>query len=415
MFTVRTMLPAASCVVGAGPAGALFAYLLARQGLPVTLLERQADFEREFRGEALHPGALEVFDQLGLADRVLALARSRTTTLAFHTPQGMVQVADLRRIGTRFPFVATVPQADLLALLVEESARFPSFRFVRQADVRELIEDEEGGQVRGVRYRLSDGTEVACTAELTVAADGRGSRLRRAAGLVARPVAGDIDLLWFRIPRIADQVGGGFLASGGYMIALERGDEWQIGFVIPKGSHPERREAGIAALRDAVARLAPSLAPSAASLVEWRQVRFLSVQADRLTRWYRPGLLCLGDAAHVMSPVGGVGATLAIQDAVAAAQCLARPLRTGRVTPANLRAVQRRRAVATWLVQSLQSFDQRYLIEPALRRTGPYRLPIWLRVLLATPLVRDVPTRFLALGGGRGQVDAPFRANASTT
>lgn len=397
--------PASTCIVGAGPAGALLAYLLARQGLPVTLLERQADFEREFRGEALHPGALEVFDQLGLAERVLALARSRTATLAFHTPQGMVDVADLRRIGTRFPFVAMVPQADLLALLVDEAARFPTFRFIRQADVRELI--EESGQVRGVRYRLADGSEVDLETELTVAADGRGSRMRRASGLVARPVASDVDLLWFRLPRLPGQVGGGFLGSGGYMIALERGDEWQCGFVIPKGSHAAWRNAGIGALRDAVARLAPSLTASAEALVDWRQLRFLSIQADRLPQWYRPGLLCLGDAAHVMSPVGGVGTTLAIQDAVAAAQCLAEPLRAGRVTTADLRAVQRRRFLATWLVQTIQSFDQRFLIEPALRRSGTYRLPLWLRLLLRTPLVRDVPTRFLTLGVGRVRIDPP--------
>lgn len=403
--TTRNAAPAATCIVGAGPAGALLAYLLARQGLPVTLLERQADFEREFRGEALHPGALEVFDQLGLAERVLALARSRTATLAFHTPQGKVDVADLRRIGTRFPFVAMVPQSELLRLLVDEAGRFPTFSFVSQADVRELI--EEAGQVRGVRYRTAEGSEVTLETELTVAADGRGSRMRRASGLVARPVAGNVDLLWFRLPRLAGQVGGGFLASGGYMIALERGEEWQCGFVIAKGSQAAWRDAGIAALRAAVAGLAPALASSVAALVDWRQLRFLSIQADRLPQWYRPGLLCLGDAAHVMSPVGGVGATLAIQDAVAAAQCLAGPLRAGRVKTTDLRTVQRQRALATWLVQTIQSFDQRFLIEPALRHGGPYRLPIWLRLLLATPIVRDVPTRFLALGGGRVRIDAP--------
>lgn len=395
--------PAATCVVGAGPAGAFLAYLLAREGLPVTLLERRPDFEREFRGEALHPGALEVFQHVGLSERVLALARSRTPTLAFHTPQGSVEVADLRRIGTRFPFVAMVPQADLLNLLVEEAARFPTFRFVRQADVRELIED--AGQVRGVRYRLADGSEVELESEMTVAADGRGSRMRRASGLIARPVTGDVDLLWFRLPRRPNQVGGGFLGAGAYMIALERGEEWQCGFVIKKGSHAAWRDAGVDAVREAVTRLAPPLESSADALTDWRQLHFLSIQADRLLRWYRPGLLCLGDAAHVMSPVGGVGATLAIQDAVVAAQCLTGPLRAGRVTVRDLRSVQRRRRPATWLVQTIQSLDQRWLIEPALRRSGPYHLPMWLRLLLAVPILRDVPVRFMALGGGRVRVE----------
>lgn len=388
------------CIVGAGPAGVLLAWLLARQGIDVTLLERHDDFDRDFRGDTLHPGALELLDRVGLAERVLAIPHSRMQKLVFHTQREAVTVADLSRLGTRFPFVALLPQARFLELLATDAGRFPGFRLLMGADARQLIWD--GQRVSGLRYVDAGRNTHEVRCPLVVATDGRWSRLRREAGLPAVAVAAQIDLLWFRLPRHEGQVGGGYFAPGGYMIVLERPAEWQIGFVIAKGTFNQRREAGIGALREQVCRLAPGLARSADQLANWDQVRLLSVHADRLRRWSCPGLLCLGDAAHVMSPVGGVGINYALLDAWAAADVLARPLLSGRVTPRDLRSVQRRRQWPTRIVQTLQALDQRLLIEAALRtRRSSYRLPFWFRWPLRWPVLRDLPARLFAFGLGK--------------
>lgn len=390
------------CIVGAGPAGVMLAWLLARQGIAVTLLERHGDFDRDFRGDTLHPGVLEILDQLGLAEKILALPHARMQTLAFHTPSGSLTIADLRRLNTRFPFVAMLPQSSFLDRMVTDAQQFKSFRLVLRADVRQLVQRD--GNVRGVQYVDSGGQMHQLSATLVVAADGRNSRMRRAAGLSASTSAPEIDVLWFRIPRREGQQGGGYLASGAYMIVLDRQDQWQVGFVIPKGQYPPIREAGLESFRATVARLAPALADSAEHLTDWGQVRLLSVQADRLRSWYRPGLLLLGDAAHVMSPVGGVGINYAIQDAVEAANLLTGPLRSGSVRSRDLRAVQRRRQWPTRVVQALQSFDQRYLIQAALDAREPYRLPLWFRLLFQLPVVRHLPSRLMAFGTRRVRV-----------
>lgn len=390
------------CIVGAGPAGVVLAWLLARRGVEVRLLERHDDFERDFRGDTLHPGVLEMLDDMGLADQILALPHERLQTLEFHAPAGSIVVADLRRLRTKYPFVALLPQSRFLETLVADARRFPSFHLEMNADVRELL--EEDGAIRGVRYVDRERGEVELRADLTVATDGRNSRLRRLAGLPAVSSSPAIDVLWFRLPRHDDRPAGGYLAAGGYLIALPRRHEWQIGYVIEKGRLAEVRAAGVDALRSAVAELAPPLAEAARSLVDWRQVKPLSVEADRLRRWYRPGLLCLGDAAHVMSPVGGVGVNYAIQDAAAAAERLAEPLLAGRVSTSDLRAVQRRRDWPTRIVQALQAFDQRRLIEPALAARAPYRLPLWLRLATSIPGLRRLPSYLFAFGVRRPRI-----------
>lgn len=392
----------ACCIVGAGPAGVTLAWLLASAGIAVTLLERHDNFDRDFRGDTLHPGLLEILDQMGLAGQVLALPHARMSTLSFHTAAGSLKIADLSRLKTRFPFVAMLSQARFLEFLVADARRFPAFQIVPGADVQELV--EENGVIRGVRFRDIGRQMHEVRADLVVATDGRASKLRRLAGVEAVRASPEIDVLWFRIPRLAGQEGGGYLGPGGYMIVLNREDQWQVGHVILKGRHQALREAGIDALRESVARLAPALAPSLA-LLEWRDIWLLSVQADRLRKWHRPGILFLGDAAHVMSPVGGVGINYAIQDAVEAANLLSRPLLYKTLTPRDLQAVQRRREWPTRLVQALQAFDQRFLIERALRSTGAYRLPLWLRTLMSLPVVKDLPSRVFAFGVRRVRVD----------
>ena len=392
---------ATCCIVGAGPAGVMLAWLLARAGIAVKLLERHDNFDRDFRGDTLHPGVLEILDQLGLADQVLALPHARMSTLSFHTASGSLQIADLRCLKTRFPFVAMLSQARFLEFLVNDARRFPTFQFVSAADVQELI--EENGVIRGVRFRDAEREMQEVWAELVVATDGRASKLRKLAGMEAIRASPEIDVLWFRIPRLTGQQSGGYLAPGGYMIVLDREDQWQVGYVILKGQYQSLREAGLDALRAAVARLGPAFAPSLGQL-EWSDVRLLSVQADRLKTWHRPGLLFLGDAAHVMSPVGGVGINYAIQDAVEAANLLTQPLRDGRLTPRDLQRVQRRREWPTRIVQAVQAFDQTHLIERALRATGTYRLPLGLRILMNLPILKNLPSRVFAFGVRRVRV-----------
>jgi len=381
----------------------MLSLLLARQGIDVTLLEMHRDLDRDFRGDTLHPGVLEILDQLGMAAEFLELPHARMQTLQFHSPDEKVTVADLSRLKSPFPFVTMVRQSQFLDFLVGKASQFPNFRLLTGTKVHALR--EESGTVRGVCARTLDGQEVEIEAPLTIATDGRYSTVRRLADMTIQPSAPGIDVLWFRIPRTADQHGGGFLGPGGYMIVLQRSDEWQVGYVIVKGSFPQKKAAGVEQLRAEFLRLAPGLADSVMHLTDWNQIKLLSVDSGCLKRWHRPGLLLIGDAAHVMSPVGGVGINIAIQDAVTAANLLTGPLQTGSVQERDLQRVQKRRRWPVRLVQTLQAFDQKHLIEPALKTSGPYRLPLWLRTILRLPGLRDIPSYLLAFGGRRVRID----------
>ena len=383
------------CVVGAGPAGALLALLLARRGVPVTLLEAHRDFDRDFRGDTVHPAILEILDEIGLAERALELPHRKIRRAS---PPGVDVEVRFDELNTRFPFIAMLPQERFLEFLTAEAARYPAFRLVMGANVRELV--EEGGIARGVRYQGADGWHEV-RAHLTVGADGRFSRMRRLSGL-PKPITTSqpIDVLWFRLPRVAGDPEGvqGRLGRGVGLIMLDRGDLWQVGYIMPKDGYQELRAAGLERLSRTVAEQAPFLADRTGQLDDWGDFSLLSVESDRLPRWHRPGLLLIGDAAHVMSPVGGNGINYAVQDAVAAFNILAEPLAAGRVTTRHLAAVQRRRELAVRVTQAIVNQIQRRVLAPALRASGPVATPALARVLLDIPFVRRLPLRWVAFG-----------------
>ena len=389
-------------VVGGGPGGAVLALLLARQGIDVTLLEAHPDFDREFRGDTLHPSVMEIMDQLGLADRLLELRHSKVDKFTVETDTGPFTPADLSRLRSKFPYITVMPQTSFLLFIVGEAEKHPNFRLVMGARVRELV--EEGGAVRGVRYEDDDGLHEV-RAALVVGADGRGSRVRKLAGVEPVKTSPPMDVLWFKVPREEEDAEGlvGRFARGRIAVMLDRDDYWQAGFVIPKGTFPELRHEGIGELKRQFAELIPEFADRLDGLTDWRKVSLLSVESSRCPTWHRPGLLLIGDAAHVMSPVAGVGINYAIQDAVAAANILSGPLRESqsRLVPIDekrLAAVQRRRELPTRVIQAVQTQVQKNVLAPALGSSGPFSPPLLLRLLPHVPILRDLPGRLIAYG-----------------
>jgi 2-polyprenyl-6-methoxyphenol hydroxylase-like FAD-dependent oxidoreductase len=387
-----------TCVIaGGGPAGAMLGLLLARRGVDVLVLEKHADFLRDFRGDTIHPSTMEIMDELGLADRLLDLPHTKTSRLRFRTPRGSATLADFGHLKTRFPYLAFMPQWDFLDFVTDEARRYPNFELEMNAEVRELL--EEGGLVRGVRYETPDGTCEA-RALMTVAADGRDSRLRKQSGLEVVGTAPPIDVLWFRISRRKGdpEEPTGYIGGGRFVVLINRGNYWQVGYVLPKGTDRRIRAAGLESFRRSVGEAVSEVADRTDEIQDWDQVKLLSVQVNRLRRWYRPGLLCIGDAAHAMSPVGGVGINLAIQDAVAAANALSEPLRRGSVELRHLRAVQLRREVPIRILQGLQSLAHRRIVAPAVGGGGLPSPPAPVRTLLGLRIVRDLPARIIAFG-----------------
>jgi 2-polyprenyl-6-methoxyphenol hydroxylase-like FAD-dependent oxidoreductase len=386
-------------VIGGGPAGMVLGLLLARAGVDVTVLEKHGDFLRDFRGDTVHPSTLQLLDELGLGERFAQLPQSRLHEIAFPFPDGSrVVIGDLRRLRVAHPHIAMVPQWDLLNLLAEAGAQEPSHTLRMRAEVTELI--QEDGRVRGVRYRTEDGAAHELRADLTVACDGRWSIARAQAELRPTELPVPIDTWWFRLPRGAGDPEAlqPVMRERRFVIMIPREDFLQIAYFGPKGSDAQLRERGIEWFRREIAECVPQLADRVGELTSMDDVKHLDVRLNRLDRWHVDGLLCIGDAAHAMSPIGGVGINLAVQDAVAAATLLAEPLLRGGVTAAELAAVRRRRIAPTVAVQTLQRVMHRAVLRPVIegRRQGPPK-PI-LALLKAIPAASFVPAYLIGVG-----------------
>ena len=383
------------CIAGGGPAGMMLGFLLARAGVQVVVLEKHGDFLRDFRGDTIHPSTLEVMGELGLLDEFLKLPHHRLQHFAAQFGDRRVSVADLTHLPVRCPFIAMMPQWDFLAFFAGHGRKLPGFTLLMQAEAHGLI--EENGRVAGVRATV-DGAAREIRADLTVGADGRHSAVREQAGLAVHTLGAPMDVLWFHLsrkPSDSSEVVGRF-DTGSIFVMLDRGDYWQCAYVIAKGAAGAVRAAGIEKVRATVARLMPFLADRVGELSGIDDLKLLTVGVDRLEKWWRPGVLCIGDAAHTMSPVGGVN--LAIQDAVATSNILAAPLRAVRLADRDLAAVQARRLFPTRATQVAQVFIQNRMIAPTLAGTRPLRPPWPVLLLDRFPLLRRLPARLIAMG-----------------
>ncbi|MEA2760312.1 MAG: hypothetical protein QOH65_2925 [Methylobacteriaceae bacterium] len=392
-------------IAGGGPAGMMLGYLLARAGVAVIVCEKHADFLRDFRGDTVHPSTLEIMYELGLAERLLALPHQKIERLSGAVGDTTIPFADFSRLPVHYPFIALMPQWDFLNFVASEAKAFPSFTLLMRSEVTGTIDATD--KVTGVRARSPEG-DLEITADLVIAADGRHSTVRASGGFAIQDMGAPMDVLWFRMsrkPSDPEQTGGRF-GAGSIFVQINRGDYWQCGYVIPKGSIEDVHGRGLDAFRAEIARQAPFLADRTAEIASFDHVKLLTVGVDRLTRWHKPGLLCIGDAAHTMSPVGGVGINLAIQDAVAAGNLLAEPLRKGTVTDANLAAVQARRELPVKIVQGIQVFIQKRVISVMLAKQGEVKAPSFLRLLSIIPILQQIPARVLGLGVRREHVSS---------
>jgi len=401
-----TTLSVRSCIAGGGPAGMMLGLLLARAGVSVVVLEKHKDFLRDFRGDTLHPSTLEIMHELGMLERFLTLPHQEVSRINTQFGELALTVADFSSLPTRCRFIAFMPQWDFLNFLMEEGRRYPTFLVRMNTEATDLI--EVGGRVVGLHAQTMDGP-LEVRADVVVGADGRHSVVRARAGLSVEEFGAPMDVLWFRLSRRpsdpADPMGR--FDVGRIFIMLNRGDYWQCGFVIAKGTRPQLEAKGLEAFRESVARLAPFAADRVEEVNDWEPIKLLTVQVDRLRRWFRDGLLCIGDAAHAMSPVGGVGINLAIQDAVAAANQLAVPLRERRMTTEDLRKVQLRREWPTKMTQWVQLAVQNRVIKQVLRDTEPLSPPLAIRLIAHFPLLRRIPARMIGLGFRPEHVQSP--------
>jgi len=394
------------CVAGGGPAGMMLGFLLARAGVDVVVLEKHADFLRDFRGDTVHPSTLEVMHELGLLEEFLKLPHRQVRRLGGIVGDTPVRIADFSHLPTRCKFIALMPQWDFLNFLAEHGRRYPSFHLHMRAEVTGLI--EEGGRIVGVRATTPDG-ELVVRSALVVGADGRTSVVRERAGLTVEDIGAPMDVLWMRLSRRESDGAEalGRIAAGRMFVMIDRGDYWQCAYVIRKGAADEIKAQGLDAFRNAIVEVAPLMRDRVEELKTWDDVKLLTVKIDRLPQWHRPGLLCIGDAAHAMSPVGGVGINLAVQDAVAAANRLAAPLRAGAVGDDDLAAVQQRRMFPTRMTQRLQVFIQNNVLSRVLASRGTIAPPWPVRLVSRCPMLQRIPARLVGLGVRPEHVQTP--------
>jgi 2-polyprenyl-6-methoxyphenol hydroxylase-like FAD-dependent oxidoreductase len=391
------LLQTRCCIAGGGPAGMMLGFLLARAGVGVVVLEKHTDFLRDFRGDTIHPSTLEIMHELGLLEAFLRLPHQELRTLTGLVGDTRVALADFTHLPTRCKFVALMPQWDFLNFMAERAKTYPAFKLMMGAEAADLL--FSGERVTGCRVQTPDGL-LDIRAEITIGADGRHSKVRARANLPVRDLGAPMDVLWMRISRrVSDPAEAlGRIEAGRMLVMIDRGDYWQCAFVIPKGSADHVRQRGLLEFRSTIRDLAPWVGERVDELKTWDDIKLLTVAVDRLTSWYRPGLLCIGDAAHAMSPIGGVGINLAIQDAVAAANILAVPLRAHAMAPHYLRAVQKRREWPTRVTQAIQVFVQNRVIARALGSTQKPTPPLAAKLLNWVPWLRRIPARLLGLG-----------------
>jgi len=385
------------CIAGGGPAGMMLSFLLARTGVDVVVLEKHADFLRDFRGDTIHPSTLEVMYELGLLDEFLKRPNQEERQLAGQIGGETVAIADFTHLPTHCKFLGLMPQWDFLNFIAEQARRYPSFHLRMEAEVTQIV--EEAGKVVGVTAKTPEG-ELEVLADLTVGADGRHSVVRERAGFSVVNLGAPMDVLWMRMsrhPTDPAQTFGRF-DSGRILVFLNREDYWQTAYVIPKGKADELRQQGLPEFRQELVRLAPFLQDRVDELRDWDDIKLLTVAVDRLSRWFRPGLLCIGDAAHAMSPIGGVGINLAIQDAVATANILGGRLRQGIVSLGDLQAVQRRRTFPTRATQRMQLIVQNNVIRRVLGTTKPLTPPWPIKLLGRWKFLQRIPARVVGMG-----------------
>jgi 2-polyprenyl-6-methoxyphenol hydroxylase-like FAD-dependent oxidoreductase len=403
---MTTRLETRCCIAGGGPAGMMLGFLLARAGLDVVVLEKHADFLRDFRGDTIHPSTMELFHELGLLDEFLKLPIARTEKIAMTIGGETIPVVDLTRLKVQTPFMAMAPQWEFLNFVERKARGYRGFHLMMETEATDLI--LEGERVVGVRATGPDG-DIEIAAHLTVACDGRHSVLREKAGLKVKDLGAPLDVFWFRLSHKAPdgEETGAFVDGGGMLVSLYRNTYWQNAHVISKGAAETIRADGLPAFRERIAKLAPMFADRMDEITSWDDVKLLSVRVDKLEQWWREGLLCIGDAAHAMSPMGGVGVNLAVQDAVAAANILWLPLANSEVTGADLARVQKRRAWPTSVVQSVQVFGQNNFVAPTLQARGRVRAPWILRHIQSIPFLRDIPARVFAMGVRPEHIQSP--------
>jgi 2-polyprenyl-6-methoxyphenol hydroxylase-like FAD-dependent oxidoreductase len=399
------------CIAGGGPAGMMLGFLLARAGVDVVVLEKHADFFRDFRGDTVHPSTLQLMSELGLLDEFLKLPHQKIEMLTAQIGDEHLQMIDFRHLPTRCKYVAMMPQWDFLNFLAGHGKRYKTFDLHMNAEATDLV--EEGGRIVGLRAKAPDGV-LTIRADLVVGCDGRHSTVREKARLKSQDYGAPMDVLWFRMSRKGSDSADtfGHVEAGKMMIMLERGDYWQCAYVIPKGGIDRVKSEGIEAFRERVLEMSPFLSDRIGELKSWDDIKLLSVSVDRLQQWWRPGLICIGDAAHAMSPIGGVGINMAVQDAVAAANQLAGPLRAGKVTDDDLQAIQDRRTLPVRFTQWLQLTIQKRVISRVLESQQRPTPPFFFKLFGVFPVLRRIPALLLGIGIRPEHVRTPDLGNA---